>query len=115
MTKQKMIGLASILMMGVGLLFAASTAPPGYHAGAQAQQSHETYTTDTHNARGGDPTKAPEVRPGSTNAGLTLLERALILNSLLGLLVGAAIVRSSGRNHLPGREVPACVGEACAT
>lgn len=115
MTKRMTIGLASILMMGVGLLFAASTAPPGYHAGAQAQQSHQTYMTDTHDTSGGlKAHAAPEVQPGATNAGANLLHRALILFSVLGLFSGVAVVLGHGRNHQPGREVLAGVGEACA-
>lgn len=113
MTKRMLIGLLPILMIGVALLFAASTAPP--LIGAQAL-NHQTYNYANHDTSGGlKAYAAPEVQPGATNAGGNLLFRSLLAMTMIGLIAGFYAFGATLRANRPSLGVAAGVGEACAT
>lgn len=103
--------LPLFLLMGVALLFAATTAPPPL-IGPQAQSDHSTYVSATNDTSGGQKaTTAPEVQPGATNAG-ALSARSLTYIALLSLLAIGAF--AGLKRSQPSPEVAAGVGEACA-
>lgn len=105
-----------LVTMCVGLLFAATTAPPGYGLSPQTVPINDYANHDI--GTGYAAVRAPEVRPGNTNPGTDLLNFALIAFSLAGL--GAGILTSytnrSGRRptNAQGRGALFGVGKEAA-